>query len=1049
MTGFQSGERVRIKTDPGRVGVLTPRTSVRGGLTYVQVLFPEGARYIPEDQIEPVAEGSDDPVELLARGRLCGVSDLRRTLTHARLTGRIADVIYSMDMTGADFYAYQFKPLMKLLNSATTGMLIADEVGLGKTIEAGLIWTELRARADFQRLLVVCPSVLKEKWRRELRQRFGLNADIVDAGGLLDRIQRVIEEPDPQPFALIASLQGIRPPKGWQDEEPARNAPPRLRLAQVLDESREARTLFDLTVVDEGHYMRNPETASAAAGKLLRGVSEYFILLSATPVHLKSHDLFQLLNLADEDTFTRPDDFDALLAANRPLVRARDMLIAGRGTAEGLRDELLAASANPLLAGSQQIAALLEAVPESGDLREPRFITELAYRLECVNLLGHVVTRTRKREVKEWKVIREAIPEEVPLSEVERGFYERVTEVVRDYCERSFAHAGFLLVMPQRQMSSSMPAALRAWKQRWKPGTNQMYEDLGQDDRREPDEAEPGPLVQELIERAATLGDERLLRDNDSKYSRLRDRLKEFFGAYPRERAVVFSYFRPTLEYLRERLREDGIPTITLHGGTEDKDDALSLFQESPGGTVLLSSEVGSEGVDLQFCWVVINYDLPWNPMRVEQRIGRLDRLGQNSPRVVIWNLFYADTIDSRIYHRLYQRLRIFEETLGGLEPILGEKLRELTIDLLSARLTPDQESARIEQTRIAVENVKQQEERLEQEAAHLVAYGDYIVNQVNAAREMSRRIDGKDLQRYVLEFYQQRYPGCEFRQVDEGPEFEVTLSSDAGYDLERFIRSRRASATTRLATPGASRVRCRFENSVIGKGGRSVEIINQFHPLVRFISSALGSRQEQIRPAVAITLARTLWPGEVPPGRYVFSVQRWSMRGLQDLEYLHFAAASLDPPHLSVSTEDAERLVMLASSSGLTWLTASSRVDLAGALRVVENCCLAGSEAAYRKRVREQQAVNDDRIQLQERTLERHLRIQREQFEAIRDRHRARGRIGLVAATEGRIRALEERVARRRREIQLRRGFTHDNHEVCVGVIEMSEHMGSWEGTA
>ena len=90
-------------------------------------------------------------------------SDLRRNLTHVRLSGRLANVIYSMDVTGTDFYAYQFKPVLKLLNSATSGILVADEVGLGKTIEAGLIWTELRSRFDFRRLMVLCPAVLREK----------------------------------------------------------------------------------------------------------------------------------------------------------------------------------------------------------------------------------------------------------------------------------------------------------------------------------------------------------------------------------------------------------------------------------------------------------------------------------------------------------------------------------------------------------------------------------------------------------------------------------------------------------------------------------------------------------------------------------------------------------------------------------------------------------------------------------------------------------------------------------------------------------------------
>src|SRR5207253_175194 len=155
-----AGERVRLINDPGRVGTLTGRTLSRADVMLRQVHFYDGTTYVPEDQLEVLSDVPEHPVELLKRGRLGVAADLRRTLTHVRVTGRLANVLYSMDMTGTDFYAYQFKPIVKLLHSATTGILIADEVGLGKTIEAGLLWTELRSRFDFRRLLVLCPAVL-------------------------------------------------------------------------------------------------------------------------------------------------------------------------------------------------------------------------------------------------------------------------------------------------------------------------------------------------------------------------------------------------------------------------------------------------------------------------------------------------------------------------------------------------------------------------------------------------------------------------------------------------------------------------------------------------------------------------------------------------------------------------------------------------------------------------------------------------------------------------------------------------------------------------
>lgn len=1033
---FNSGTRVRVATDPGRVGVCTGRVRERAGVSYLQVQFPDSAQFVPRDHLELVAAEGDDPLDLLQRGRLARPVDLRRTVTHARLTGRLANVIYSMDATGADFYAYQFKPLVKLLNSATTGMLIADEVGLGKTIEAGLIWTELRSRFEYDRLLVLCPAMLREKWRRELRQRFGVDAAVVDASELLRHLRRAVEEPHATQFALIASLQGVRPRRGWDQAETGTEGGPASELARFLDEHASDRPLVDLTVIDEAHYLRNPDTMTADIGRLVRGVTEYLVMLSATPVHLRSGDLYQVLNLADPATFDRPEAFDDLLAANAPLVRARDLVASGRGTAEALLSLLREAAVNPLLQGSRQLEMLLAEVPTDHALRDPRAAGEFAARLETVNLLGHVVTRTRKRDVKEWRVVREPVPEAVTLSAVEREFYEAVTGVVRDYCARYMAHEGFLLVMPQRQMSSSMPAAFRSWMQRNAPADEDAYEEFGEEDSME---SSLGPLVGALVERVGSLSSFEVLRGNDSKYQRLRECLLRLFESHAKEKVVLFSSFKPTLAYLQERLREDGIDTLILHGGTENKDAVVMEFRRSDGGIVLLSSEVASEGVDLQFAWVVINYDLPWNPMRVEQRIGRLDRLGQESPKVAIWNLFYDATIDARIYRRLYERLRVFEGALGSLEPILGGEVRRLALDLFQQKLTPAEEEARIEQTRLALANQCLQEEHLEAEAAHLVAYGDYIVDQIHAARELQRRIDGADLRSYVIDFFSSHYPGCEFRQLGTGLDYEVTLSAEAKDDLERFLREHRASVLTRLAVVEARGVHCRFENQVAGGRLGRTEIINQLHPLVRFTSERQQKAEsELIRPAVAARIAAGDISTPIRPDVYGFAVERWSMQGIQRLEYLAYTATSLADPSSALSPEDAERLVHAASTAGADWLSADAEVDLRRAYDVVNECCLVSSRQAYERKVTELRAQNDDRAQIQQRTVTAHFEMQKRNLDQVLERHRSLGRSALVRATEGKLRALSERRDRKMREIEQRRRFVHTAEEICVGVVRV-----------
>ena len=1027
-TQLQAGVRVRLKHNPGRIGVLTGETREYGGLRRWKVTFPEGIQYVPEDQLELVGEGGDDPLDLLERARFGDGVVLRRTITHARLTGRLADVIYSMDTTGTDFYAHQFKPVVSLMNSAGRGLLIADEVGLGKTIEAGLIWTELRTRYDFRRLLVLCPAILREKWQRELRKRFGVDADILDAGETLARLRRADQESRATGFAIVASLQGLRPHKGW-DEGDVGESGASSRLARFLEEKSHDDPLVDLCVIDEAHYLRNRETMTAALGRLIRAVSDYIVLLSATPIHLRSDDLYSLLNLVDKDTFNRPQAFDDILRANEPLVRARDLVLRGPNasdTATSLRQELLRASANPLLSGSAQLRALIREEAWRSDLSRASVVARLAERLERVNLLGHAIARTRKRDVEERRVIRHVKALLVPLTRVEREFYDAVTEAVREYSIAHDAHEGFLQVTPQRQMSSSMPAALRFWLQ----GGTLDGEDPDEDER---------PLRSELAARASEFANLQELWLNDSKYERFRLSLQSLLEDNRDEKIVVFSYFRATLQYLCERLAQDGIRSIALHGGVGDKDGAVLEFRESGGHRVLLSSEVGSEGIDLQFARIVINYDLPWNPMRVEQRIGRIDRLGQQAEKIHVLNLVYAETIDARIYERLFRRLEVFEGALGSLEPVLGETIQELTRDLFSRHLTPKEEEERIDQTGLALERRRQMEDKLEAEATTLTAYGDYILNQVKAARDLHRSISARDIRSYVIDFLNVHYRGSEFREASDDPmRFDVSLSNDARRDLGKYLREQRLDGSTRLVRDTVNWVPCRFENTAIPDLGGRQEVISQFHPLVRFVGKRLSEPEQQNRPAVAVRLCAQGLPAGLGPGQYAFSVQRWSVRGLRDMERLYYAAAALCSSSEGIKLEDAEALIVTAAEDGEGWLGAHRSVDVERVMGTATESCIAPSDRAFSEYVHDRRAENEDRARVQTSMLDDHYRTQRRGLEAVLYGHRSLGRDRLVAATEGRLRALNARVDRRRKEIAERARLRFSNETVCVGIIEV-----------
>ena len=1027
--------QVRLIHNPLRVGMLTdaePR--FRKGRRLLQVRFPDFVERVYEDQLEPLPEERMNPLDLLAGGKLGTPGDMRRTLTHVRLTGRLADIIYSMEATNTDFYAYQFKPVLKVLQTPTNGLLIADEVGLGKTIEAGLIWTELRSRFNLKRLVVLCPAALREKWRDELVNKMGLSPVICDAKETL-RILKDGQSHD-RGFAIISSLQGLRPPRGWEDMDGG--IAHAAELARFLRSKESEERLIDLLVIDEAHHMRNSETQSNSLGRLMRSVSEYLVLLTATPIHNDNHDLFSMLHLLDPDTFGRREDLFEILGANAPLVRARDLVLGGKASADELTSVLREAQSSHLLHGNRQLETLLnEITDEVLDSLPER--SRIAYRLETINLLGHAITRTRKRDVQEWRVVRDPRPEFISMTDVERQFYDVVTDIVIDYSIDRGVNEAFLLVTPQRQMASCMPAALKSWKERRIEIPEEELSWTDRDDRRR---QQLGPLTAALVDRSDEFADFNELAANDSKYARMREMLEDFFNRHPKDKVIVFSTFRGTLAYLAERLDEDGISNIVLQGGGQrPKDDIIREFRSPNGPRALLSSEVGGEGVDLQFSWVVINYDLPWNPMRVEQRIGRVDRLGQESAKVLIWNLLYGDTVDARIYECLYHKLDLCRNALGDFEAILGEEVKKLTHDLFAGHLSPKQQEERIKQTAQALETRKRVEEQLESEAAHLVAYGDYILHQVQAARDMNRWIDGNDLVAYVTDFLNIHYTGYALKVTDaEKHEYELSLTAQAKYDLWEFIRKNNLIGQTSLTRTATAPVACRFENRIVSAAQSKKETISQFHPLVRFISSRISETAVQVRPAVSVRILARDLDALFDYGVYVLAVSLWSVQGLRDVEKLVYEAVLLDRPERLLGGDKTERLAGACVSKGRPWLEVKHACDLDRAHKIADDCLFGTLDERFDRYFKEECAQNEDRADIQERNLERHVSKQRETIRNVIEKLRATGRTRLIRANEGRLKTLEARAERQKLEINSRREITKRCEDICVALVLVEE---------
>ena len=1028
------GQKVRIITDPGREGVLSERKQVIGRRIKRGVQFPDGHEYILEGLLELVPEG-ETLEDIIQSGKFSGRQVLRNSITYRRLSGRLANVIYSMESTDTDFYPYQFKPVLNLLDSPSKSLLIADEVGLGKTIEAGLIWTELRSRYDANKLLVICPAMLREKWKRELRNRFGVQAEMADANELLSTLRQSVRG-EINGFALICSKDGLRPPRGFDDSDEDTSTSPRGALAKFLSDREADAPLFDLVIIDEAHYMRNQESMTSKLGRLIRPVADYLVMLSATPIQMASEDLFQLLRILDDQTFSHAGSFQQILLANAPINRLYEALQGAEVNTQGFGDLVDRALAHPLLKHSRQLAHLKSAGLTDAQLQDTQTRAEIAADLEKINLLSKTVSRTRKRQVTEWRVIRDAIPEYVQMNSLEEQFYTSVTESISEYCSGRDISKGFLLTMPQRQIASCMPAALRAWQEKLSDEeiSTEIYDDLGWEMMDKLEQSSLGPLTAHLVAEASRLGSYELLKRSDSKYARIEVMLKQFFREYPDEKIVIFTYFRQTIYYLQERLEEAGIKVKILMGSMkENKDDAINKFRDDPSIRVLVSSEVASEGVDIQFCRVLINYDLPWNPMKVEQRIGRLDRIGQKAEKITIWNLFYADTVDARIYSRLHERLEIFEFALGGMEAVLGDEITRLSYDLLAGKLNPAEQEARIKQTEQALANLKRSNEELEGQASFLVAHSEYILKEVAAAKSMQRYISSEDLASYFIDYFTQYYPGTIIKQlVQKEKKFEISLSADGKSDFSEFLRKSRFNKVTFLVNEQSKPVRFIFDNKT-KKSDAMTEVINQFHPAIQFINLQLKGHKEQLIPT-AIKI-RAL-DANVPKGSYAFFVKRWQISGVRESERLAYAAIDMNT-RTTLLDDGAEMLVNTAANVGVDWLAAQNLVDKHLVEKLYEKCedLL---EEAYRQYVGKIERENADRADVLSQTAKSHFEGQIDRFQQLISRFRFLGKVRMIPATEGKIKSSKLRMKERLKVIEGGRNITYAEGDVALGVIEV-----------
>jgi superfamily II DNA or RNA helicase len=1002
---------VRVRGQPSRVGRLLELQD-RRGRTFGRVQFAAGVSDIPADQLELVPVQVESSVDHLRRGHLESPEILRRHLAHVRLSGRMSDMLYSLEATDTQFFAHQFKPVLKLLDSPTGHLLIADEVGLGKTIEAGLIWTELAARHRYGRLVVICPKALCDKWRMELSTKFDIDARIIGPADLQDSLSNTVQQR--RGFAAICSLPSVRP-----RVRPERESRPVDRLADMVENIDAFDMRIDLLIIDEAHHLRNPGTQSNSAGRLFSAIARHVVMLSATPINLRSEDLQSLLRLVDPDTFRDPRALDGIIEANAPLIAARDAILSGAPN-EQVRGALDVAAKHALLKSSQQLAHLRREIAAfegnmTGDRR-----AKLAAHIESINLLANVVNRTRRRDVEEHRVVRDAKAWKANMVPMEREVYVRATRTILDYAEARRYPAGFLTVMPQRLLASCMPAALAHWR-----GNSETF---GIEDGLEDDDRDDTPLKNELGRMVKTLPTPAELEAVDTKFTAFVAALKGHQADHPSEKVVVFSTFLGTLDYLRRRLAAEGIGVTVLDSRTEGRTEVIGRFKADPAIQVLLSSEVGSEGIDLQFATVVINYDLPWNPMRVEQRIGRIDRLGQTAPKVTILNLMHRNTVDERIWDRLYDRLKLCERALGGFEEVLGTEINALEKDLLSGRLTEGEQQGRIDQTAQAIENVREHEERLEGDAAALIAHGDYVLREIREKRSGQRWISPEDIVDYLHLGLGRLHPKSRVTWDRASEKLEVRLDPEARHAFGEWGRSTQVDPgpLARSASPLTFRLGSPDPTSRIPR-------MSQAHALLRYLTDKLGESGAMSPCAVAARISSASCG--LPAGHYAGAVQEWKF-GQRDPE-LRLAVLLFDVEtgrRLDLSTSEA--VLRRALDIGRPWTEATEVADVETLAQATTNVALDELAAALEAEAEHRRMKAEDRLAMQLATLDRGATEDRQRLERVIREAGPR----LEAANRRRLELLDERVAQRRLELTSSANAVHESRDVAVVLLRVED---------
>ena len=809
----------------------------------------------------------EDPFERCRNNIYGSFIEFSKNNTTFKIKNSNISTISSLKASKTLFRAYQFKPLLKFLNSDNKRILVADEVGLGKTIEAGHIMLELKARNEFKNALVVCPLSLQEKWKSELQDKFGLTFTIIENA---KELIKMLQDHDGTVRAII-NYEKIRSVHGSD-----KNIEKNILLKFIIDNNKK----FSFVLCDEAHKMRNETTQTYKGAEKLMESADSVVFLTATPIMISERNLYNLLHLLDNQRYSNYHIFEQGLRENAPFIKALSELSTKKSLLE-IADELANSEITIRLEVNERVhmethfvkehfkdfplfKRIMERMTKEEDSLTLR--SQLQYDIMSMSQMNKTFSRTRKREVTtDWsQAERHPYPCIIPLYEEEQKEYDSVIENYIDdnsytdsWGEQHLTAGGALgLVQKKRQIASSVYAYLNDYNQ--------------------------------LIKGYDAYADK-----PDAKFDELIKVINKVFENGQRK-IIVFALFKKTLYYLSLRLKSAGFNSVMIHGDIDERQNVLDDFQNNPNIQILLSSEVGSEGLDMQFCDSMVNYDLPWNPMVVEQRIGRIDRFGQKSPIVHIYNMIVKDSIQEDIYIRLLNRIGIFHESIGDMEAILDAEVERngakdvvslqqlyssMEKELFCKNLSREERQRKIDEIAQAFINEKENIKKIEEGLTNALTNDAYFKNEISRILNNNAYVTDVELKSYIQMLIKEHLTTCQL--IDEGDDiYTLALPKSNSKVLITFLMQNQPHGDENYvifkqfinSIRDITELKVTFNQEVAYKN-RNLIFINLYNPIIQATLVFFAKQFNESEKTFRFDVHAREFGADIAKGKYFLSI--------------------------------------------------------------------------------------------------------------------------------------------------------------------------------